>query len=455
MSTEISILIIILFAVGSAVIGIMSRLRNRGESLLVANRNLGVKMMALSIAATWIWAPALFISAEKAYTQGIAGLFWFTVPNVACLIIFGWFMSKFIHRIPEGFTLTAWMREHKSKRVQTLYLIQTLGLTVCSIAVQLLAGAMVISTLTGLSYLLVCAILAGVTLVYSMIGGIRASVHTDAVQMGLLLGLGIPIIFAAVHSAGWDAIPAGFGGASGLFSSPLNLLVITTFGIPTTIGLLAGPFGDQTFYQRAFSQKPQNILKTFVAGALIFAIVPLTFALLGFAAAGRGIEVANTGMVNVIAVLHFLPSWVIYPFIVVLLAGLITTIDSKYLAAGSFIGYDLQGSVERTKWVRLGMLIAAVIGFTIALAPGMKVLYLFLFYGMLRATTFLPTVLTFFRKTSERGMFYGVLAAMLIGLPVFAYANFNKIPWMIIFGSLLTIGLSGLISTLLRDREIR
>ena len=36
----------------------------------VADRNIGPWSGALSIAATWIWAPALFVSAEKACSVG-------------------------------------------------------------------------------------------------------------------------------------------------------------------------------------------------------------------------------------------------------------------------------------------------------------------------------------------------------------------------------------------------
>lgn len=38
-----------------------------GLEFNVANRKIGTFGGALSIAATWIWAPALFVSAEKAY----------------------------------------------------------------------------------------------------------------------------------------------------------------------------------------------------------------------------------------------------------------------------------------------------------------------------------------------------------------------------------------------------
>lgn len=64
------------------------------ERFCVGNRNIGWFISALSIAATWIWAPALFTSTENAYTKGFAGLFWFLVPNVLCLIFFIPFASN-------------------------------------------------------------------------------------------------------------------------------------------------------------------------------------------------------------------------------------------------------------------------------------------------------------------------------------------------------------------------
>ena len=42
----------------------------------VGDRNIHWILSALSIAATWIWAPALFTSTENAYMKGFAGLFW-------------------------------------------------------------------------------------------------------------------------------------------------------------------------------------------------------------------------------------------------------------------------------------------------------------------------------------------------------------------------------------------
>lgn len=58
------------------------------KGFIVGNRQMGTVKSAMSIAATWIWAPALFVSAEKAYSNGWPGLFWFLVPNILCLLAF-------------------------------------------------------------------------------------------------------------------------------------------------------------------------------------------------------------------------------------------------------------------------------------------------------------------------------------------------------------------------------
>ncbi|MCI5118851.1 MAG: hypothetical protein D3913_13060, partial [Candidatus Electrothrix sp. LOE1_4_5] len=87
------------------------------QDFLLANRNLGTWPAAFSIAATWIWAPALFLASEKAYTQGLAGVFWFIAPNVACLLLFAPFAARIRRLAPEGFTLSGYMRNRYSARV--------------------------------------------------------------------------------------------------------------------------------------------------------------------------------------------------------------------------------------------------------------------------------------------------------------------------------------------------
>ena len=83
---------------------LMTKKENNIERFCVGNRNTGWMISALSIAATWIWAPALFTSTENAYTKGFAGLFWFLVPNVLCLILFIPFAKRIREEMPVGIT---------------------------------------------------------------------------------------------------------------------------------------------------------------------------------------------------------------------------------------------------------------------------------------------------------------------------------------------------------------
>ena len=425
------------------------------EQFLVAGRSLGGWASAFSIAATWIWAPALFLAAEKAYTQGLAGVFWFTAPNVLCLVVFAYFAERIRDRVPEGFTLSAYMGYRFSRRVQSLYVLEMGGLAVCSFAVQLLAGGKVLAYLTGLNFFGLTLLLAAIALSYSMLGGLRSSVVTDYLQMVVILLVGgVCLAWVLNRTGGWAVVRAGLGGASGRFGGLLSdggLQVAVGFGIPVTIGLMAGPFGDQSFWQRAFATRQNQVRAAFIRGALIFGIVPLMMACLGFVAAGLGWKIQDTSLANLEVIARVLPAWVMIPFVVMLLSGLISTLDSNLCAISSIAGHDLRVRTDpsrtgrQLRLSRAGMLLLAVAGVAVANIPGMQILYLFLFYGTLRASTLLPTVIALLRdRVSEKGMFYGILAAILVGLPVFSYGNFTHHTAWTVTGSLMTVLTSGL-----------
>ncbi|MFC1736879.1 sodium:solute symporter [Candidatus Hydrogenedentota bacterium] len=424
---------------------------------LLAGRSLGLWRSAFSIAATWIWAPALFIASREAYTRGIAGLFWFTVPNVLCLVLFAFFADRIRSKLPDGFTLSGYIRRRFSRRVQVLYWIELLGLAACSFAVQLLAGGKVISTLTAIPFFQVTVALAVITVAYSAFSGLKASVITDYAQMGLMLVVGIVLIpWALAKAGGFSALTSGLGGISGEFNSLWNSKGLETawvFGIPVTIGLMAGPFGDQSFWQRAFAAKRHFVKKAFIYGALIFVTVPLMMSVLGFIAAGAKWNVDNAELVGLEVVQRLLPAWAVVPFTYMLISGLVSTLDSNLCAVASLTGHDFLPQHEKTSdseqarivaMSRLSMVLLAAAALAIANLPGIKILYLFLFYGTLRASTFLPTVVSLSTdKVRERSMFWGILAAFATGLPIFAFGKFTGRPNLAVVGALCTVLSSG------------
>ena len=171
--------------------------------------------------------------------------------------------------------------------------------------------------------------------------------------------------------------------------------------------------------------------------------------------------IADTQLVNVGAVIAFTPKWFLYLFFLLILSGLISTVDSILCAVSSVAGHDVVKRIEEKTGIefnsvkigRIAMILVAILAIGVANIPGITITYLFLFYGTLRSSVMLPTIFAIKGyKMSESGLFYGILASLAVGLPIFAIGNLNGWVPMIVAGSLLTIGLSGAISLLKKDK---
>lgn len=442
---------------------LFTRKTQTAEGFHVADRRIGAVVGAMSIAATWIWAPALFVSAEKAYVNGIPGIFWFLVPNVLCLILFIPFAKRIRRRCPKGITLTGFMADtYQSPKVKGVYSFQFGALAVLSTAVQLLAGSKMLSILTGLPFWILTIVLAVIAYSYSRFSGLRASIATDVAQLGIiLLGCALLVPWTLSRAGGTETLVAGLSSISGDYgslASETGLAVFLGFGLPTAIGLISGPFGDQCFWQRAFAIREDRLGRSFFFGALLFALVPLSMAAVGFTAAGSGFMAADTGMVNMEFIKSLLPGWVMIPFLMMVLSGLLSTVDSNLCAAASMTtDWQVTSKLENAEKIRFSrrvMVGLLVISILIANVPGLTVTHLFLFYGTLRATTLLPTVLTLLdKKLTARGVFAGVLTSLCIGLPVFAAGNLQGIASLKTIGSLLAVLLSGVIALALSPKR--
>lgn len=457
--------IIVLDAYALLMIGvtlIFTRRATSAESFHVADRRIGATVAAMSIAATWIWAPSLFTSSEMAYTRGVPGMFWFLVPNVLCLIIFIPFAKKIRRQYPDGITLTGYMAErYRSPKVKGVYSFQLGALAVLSTAVQLLAGGKTLALLTGLPFWSMTLALAAIAYSYSRFSGIKASVATDVVQLGIiLLGGALLVALGLRLTSGLETVRAGLGSISGEYTSLTSasgVEVLLSFGLPTAVGLISGPFGDQCFWQRAFSIREDRIGRSFFAAALLFAIVPIAMGTIGFLAAGTGFQAADTGMVNFEFVMSLLPAWVLVPFLFMVISGLLSTVDSNLCAAASLTtDWMTSEGADNIRVSRRVMLALLLVSILIANIPGLTVTHLFLFYGTLRASTLLPTVMTLLgKKLSAGGVFAGVLTALCVGLPIFAYGNIAGIPALKTAGSLTTVLSSGIVAVIASRKAVR
>jgi len=430
--------------------------QDRTEFLL-AGRKVGVTFGAMSAAVSWIWAPALFIGSQKAYEQGVAGLFSFAFPNFFALIFFSFIALKARKIFPNGFTLPQLMKRKYDRKTHTLYLVQFIGLQVCSFAIQLLAGSTLISLLTGLSFPIVGLSLIIIALSYSLIGGLRASILTDVIQMSLiLLVIGIVVPTAVDSAGGIDKVAEGLAGINGIGGNFLDPWILYSFGIPAAVTLLTGPAADQMHWQRAFSLKSnKQVVKTFTLGACLFIAVPLSLSTLGFLAANpdvsAGWEITTTQMIGPTAVAKLLPDIMLLGFSIMLISGLCSTLDSILCAVSSLTAIDIFNEHKDEKTpkghkvflARLGMLGVALFGLMMIMIPGINIIYLWFFATTFRAPSFIPTILTMFWKPmSSNTVFWAILSAILTGGPTYVTGAIMKNPHLIVAGSLLPLIIS-------------
>jgi Na+/proline symporter len=438
------------------------RWKHTGVGFLVAGREVPWSIGSFSIAASWIWAPALFVSVQKAYELGLPGIFWFTAPNVLALVIFAFLAPRVREILPGGYTLPDWMRYRVGdKRVHFVYMVPYVWYQLMAVTVQLFVGGMMLNFLTGISLNIVMVLMLIVALAYSLISGLRASVITDLVQM-VFIFLGCAIIIPwVVSAAGEGSVTKGLGGVAGN-TNIFDPKVAFSFGIVTSIGLIAGAISDQQYWQRSFAIKQSHLVPAFILGGILFGIVPIVLSVLGFIAAVPELGISlpeGTGlpMIGIATVAKLLPAWAAVFFVIMLLGGLCSTLDSAMCASSSLyaidiapltkderevlrkerLGLDFTDDDRRTKVAldhktmvraRGAMFGVAVLG----LLTAFVVQHIFsldrlwwIFNGV--ASCFVvPTVMSlYFDRLSAKGVLYGILGAM-IGMVFFVYGNWVK-----------------------------
>lgn len=448
------------------------------QGFLVAERNVSWWLGAASIAASWIWAPALFVSVQMAYEKGLPGIFWFTFPNIIALLLFIFLAPKIREKLPHGYTLPQWIKHKlKSEKVHKIYLFPYFFYQLMAVTVQLFAGGSLLYLITGIPLIQGMIIMSIIVLAYSYISGLEASIVTDLLQF-LMIVIGVAIVVPLSINAAGGFSMFNTTGYSGNFGNIFDPGVAFSFGIVTAIGLISGAISDQQYWQRAFAAKKKNIVPSFLFGAVMFGIVPIALSSLGFLAANHSLgitlpEGVDVSMIGIFTVSKFLSPAIIAIFVVMLLSALMSTLDSGIMAASSLYVRDVKKYSEEeyavwnkvdegiplnnheekissllnkkgVKDSRIAMFGIVGLGFLVALAatyiPGFGLKHLWWIFNTVAACVVVPTVLSlYWNRLDARGVFWGVLVAFVIGVPLFVYGNIIDNPTWIVTSSLFII----------------
>jgi Na+/proline symporter len=491
MSTTQGYLLLITFGIIMIFITVWGSRSERWRTqagFLAANRSVPWFLGALSLAVTWIWAPALFVSVQQAYQQGIPGIFWFTFPNILCLFIMAPLARRIRDYLPTGYTQPEWIRYRFDEKTHKMYLVPFFWYQLMAVTVQLYVGGNFVSLLTGIPVQAVMLILATIVILYAVVSGMRASIITDWMQYGLIFFGGLILLPWTIYNAGgWSAIAPGLGGVTGEFTNLFNGQVAFNFGIVTTIGLISGVLADQSHWQRAFSIKKPQLMKAYIVSGILFGIVPIGLSLLGFIGANPAAAVSlptgtDASMIGVLVVAKFLPAWAVGVFVVMLLGGLCATLDSGLLSAGTLYAVNVSGYTDEERKVlekehkkesftseeqqiktdldrktvrksRVAMVVMTLAGLAVALGiiyiPGFGLKYLWWIFNTIAACVAVPTVLSlYWNRLDSKGVFWGVLIAFIVGIPVFVYGNIVESALITVLGSVGIIAITTLFCVL-------
>ena len=369
-------------------------------------------LTAISLASTWIWTPAIFVSSEIAAHYNILGLLFFLIPNVLTLLIFGYFASRInIADQSKQFTIFDLIKSKGTSIQYYTHLAIGCILLICLCAIQLIGIKILITTLfptLNVNFILLLILL--ITTLYISVGGIKNSIYTDVVKYLIMITcIGFILFLQPINNISLQLYDTS------------NL--VKSFGIPTILGLMFAPYVDQTFWQRIYSIEHKNIMKMCYWCALFFAIVPLFFGIIG-------LTQFPTMSFNIVQYFSICPFNIL--IFTIVLSTLISTLDSGFSALTSIIWNEFDLKDKSYFYSILSIIVVSALAFLIVLSD-IKIVSLFLIYGTIRTSTGLPTMLMILDRYDKNILQYTTLLSAVLCSLGFIYCTLNRLAYGFIF----------------------
>ena len=188
-----------------------SRSKDDTSQYFLANRNLGWFVIGASLFASNIGSEHLVGLAESGFKKGLIES-QFEILAAFMLLILGWVFVPFYKK--SGVTTMPEFLEKRFSPGARMYLslVSIFAYVITKISVTIFAGAIVFESLLGIDFWTGAIIVVIVTGLYTILGGLKAVIYTDTIQMFLLLGGSILVtIFGLNAVGGWGNMVATSG----------------------------------------------------------------------------------------------------------------------------------------------------------------------------------------------------------------------------------------------------
>ncbi len=421
---NIYLLLSLLAAVGGASLWLGYRASagvNTQDDYFLGGRQMTWLPLALTLLATQVGGGTILGAAEEAYTRGWVVLLYALGTCLGLLLL----SSGYGARLREfGIATLSELLEKRygSKSLRKVSAVISIAALSLILVGQGIATLKFFVTL-GLDSTVLFVLLWAVIVVYTVMGGLRAVLFTDVLQV-----LCIIAAFAAV------ALVLVWSGPTQVLSPAVD--VAPTTPVPWSAWLcspLLFVLIEQDMGQRCFAAKsPRTVTKATAVAAVAMFIVALLPVYLGVLARGLGIAAPQGGSVLLAVVTETTNPVIATCFSVALLMAIVSTADSLLCSISSNVSIDLlQGSEGSMSGVRKAQLITLVIGLSTLGAAFLwdNVVTMLVFaYGLAASALVVPVVMAVYSKNPS---LRGAWAALIAGGISYAClrASGSTLPW--------------------------
>lgn len=187
------------------------RVRETSGQYFLAGRDTGWFVVGASLFASNIGSEHLVGLAGTGAASGVA-VGQFEVLASLILLLLGWVFVPFYLR--SGVSTMPEFLERRYSPAARWYLavISVVGYVLTKISVTIAAGGIVFGALMGLDFWVGALVVIVATGIYTVLGGLRAVLITDTVQLFVLLGGSLALTFVSVDAlGGWSQLRASAG----------------------------------------------------------------------------------------------------------------------------------------------------------------------------------------------------------------------------------------------------
>ena len=191
-----ALILVLLISLLFAVIGIFYSKKYRGYSnYLTAGRKIGTLSLTTSLVASALGAWILFGPASAATWGGIGSVIGYSLGTAFPMIAIIFLGTKMRKVFPKGNTLTEFIYHKFGKNIFKLILTLTIFYMFIFLCAEVTAIAMLVNYISGAPLWITATIVIVSTLIYTLYGGLRASILTDNLQFFIVLIL----LFTSVY----------------------------------------------------------------------------------------------------------------------------------------------------------------------------------------------------------------------------------------------------------------